>query len=465
MPINAEIPLRVERPRFMTPGDLLSLRDLQTRSQLNQFNLEQAPEEARLRREGLQTDIDYKKALALSQIGKQGEEKEKKDYEEAVRHASALVAAAPQERAGIWKAIRQWSVSKDPQNDAKLPQEWDESLLPKFQALAYGAMEPGKAAAIQAERQAYPAAGQPQQVPLSQVGQLTSQPAFAQEGVPLPPQNLPPQGPQFGTGAVQPWSTGTGVQPGPNSMTLPTETVTDKMPEETPDSLRREAKATEARGGKVNYEKAKDLRARADKLDDRIGREFNQAEQIRVREEAIKGRQFAEKSKGIENANKLRDDFTKASKVFVDTKDAYTRIRESASSPSAAGDLALIFNYMKLLDPGSVVREGEFATAQNTAGVPDRVRNYYNRLISGERLGDDQRIDFVDRAEKLYKGMLRNQENLEKQYGDLATRAGIDKKDVVINFRPAVSAQDGKGPRRRKEDNNPPKTIKWDDIK
>jgi len=34
---------------------------------------------------------------------------------------------------------------------------------------------------------------------------------------------------------------------------------------------------------------------------------------------------------------------------------------------------------MKILDPGSVVREGEFATAQNSAGIPERIRAKYNR--------------------------------------------------------------------------------------
>jgi len=39
-----------------------------------------------------------------------------------------------------------------------------------------------------------------------------------------------------------------------------------------------------------------------------------------------------------------------------------------------------------MLDPGSVVRESEFATAQNAAGVPDQVRNMYNKVLSGTRL-------------------------------------------------------------------------------
>lgn len=137
----------------------------------------------------------------------------------------------------------------------------------------------------------------------------------------------------------------------------------------------------------------------------------------------------------IKDANSMRDDFTKASKDFILTRDAYTRVKESARDPSAAGDLSLIFGFMRMLDPTSTVREGEFATAQNAAGVPDRIRNYYNRVMSGERLAPDQRADFVSRADGLYQGALRNHTKIEGQYTEIARRAGLDPRDVVISYR------------------------------
>lgn len=103
-------------------------------------------------------------------------------------------------------------------------------------------------------------------------------------------------------------------------------------------------------------------------------------------------------------------------KAFQSQASAFGRINASAANPSAAGDLALIFNYMKLLDPGSVVREGEFATAQNAAGVPDRIVNIYNNALEGTRLNDNQRADFVSRAKKIYKDAENQYENYESQY-------------------------------------------------
>jgi hypothetical protein len=50
-----------------------------------------------------------------------------------------------------------------------------------------------------------------------------------------------------------------------------------------------------------------------------------------------------------------------------------------------------------------VVREGEFATAQNATGVPERIQNIYNKVVSGERLNASQRNSFKGQAKKLYE--------------------------------------------------------------
>ena len=136
----------------------------------------------------------------------------------------------------------------------------------------------------------------------------------------------------------------------------------------------------------------------------------------------------------FDQANKLRDEHQKLSKSFIDVRDSYGRIQESAKDPSAAGDLALIFNYMKMLDPGSTVREGEFATAQNAAGVPERVVSMYNRAMSGERLADNTRSDFLKRSGSLYKRQLTSQRDLDKTYKALANRLKVDPDLVITRF-------------------------------
>ncbi len=130
----------------------------------------------------------------------------------------------------------------------------------------------------------------------------------------------------------------------------------------------------------------------------------------------------------------MRKEFSGQSKDYRSVRTAFSKVQETAKNPSAAGDLALIFNYMKMLDPGSVVREGEFATAQSAAGVPTQVRNVYNRLVSGERLAPEQRQDFLNQAYNVYSAQASGQNLLEEQYRDLADRSGYDPENVVIDY-------------------------------
>lgn len=130
----------------------------------------------------------------------------------------------------------------------------------------------------------------------------------------------------------------------------------------------------------------------------------------------------------------LRKEFLKESKTFIEQSSSMSRVEESAKEPSAAGDLALIFNYMKILDPGSTVREGEFANAESSAGVPTRIRNTYNKLVSGERLSGTQRTDFLDRARRLYKGAVKIHKSREGFYRDLANDRDLPVQNVISDL-------------------------------
>lgn len=135
------------------------------------------------------------------------------------------------------------------------------------------------------------------------------------------------------------------------------------------------------------------------------------------------------------DVSKLRAEFNKQSANYVKSRDSYNRLAASARDPSAAGDLALIFNYMKILDPGSTVREGEFATAQNAGGVDDRVRSLFNSIVNGQRLTIPQRTDFVNRAGMLFDEQDRAHNELRRQYEGIAQRANIPLEDALVDYR------------------------------
>ena len=63
----------------------------------------------------------------------------------------------------------------------------------------------------------------------------------------------------------------------------------------------------------------------------------------------------------------------------------------------------MIFAYMKMLDPRSVVREGEQQQARGTGGMFDYLANTYNSLRGEGSLTDLQRKSFRDAAFAYYK--------------------------------------------------------------
>lgn len=110
---------------------------------------------------------------------------------------------------------------------------------------------------------------------------------------------------------------------------------------------------------------------------------------------------------------------------------AYQRVLDSAKEPTAAGDLALIFNYMKVLDPGSTVREGEFATAAATGSFGEQIQAAAQKIMSGQRLTPEQRMDFVKRAGQLFQGAAGLQEGTNARYTDVAQQYGYDPARIV----------------------------------
>src|SRR5262249_33475083 len=134
--------------------------------------------------------------------------------------------------------------------------------------------------------------------------------------------------------------------------------------------------------------------------------------------------------------NQLRNDFVRDSKEFQVVRDAYGRVQAALAGPKGGiQDIGLIYGYMKQVDPGSIVREGQAASVENAAGVPDWVRNLYNRLLSGEKLPDKVRDDIIAHTGKLYAEAESNQQKLETDYRDKAKRKDVNGDNVIVNYR------------------------------
>jgi hypothetical protein len=140
--------------------------------------------------------------------------------------------------------------------------------------------------------------------------------------------------------------------------------------------------------------------------------------------EALKASGGIDPAKVFEQEEKLRKEYQVRSKVYGELGTTFANIKSSAGAKNGPGDIALITGFMKMLDPGSVVRETEFATARDTAGLFTQLQNRLEKAKNGQLLSSAQRDEYVA---------------LSKQYLDSAQKkSGEDKKAlgvVVKNYR------------------------------
>lgn len=135
-------------------------------------------------------------------------------------------------------------------------------------------------------------------------------------------------------------------------------------------------------------------------------------------------------------AGKLRDDYTGVvnKSGWPDQQNYYDRMKSIGQDATGASDLALVFSFMKVLDPTSAVREGEYANAQNTAGLPGWVVAQYNKVKDGAILSPAQRTNFLQTGDKIYGTAFKKQEKIRNDFTEKAGRAGVDPRDVLVDF-------------------------------
>ena len=147
-----------------------------------------------------------------------------------------------------------------------------------------------------------------------------------------------------------------------------------------------------------------------------------------------------------ESINKMRKEYNSLDEVkaFKPVRAAFLKVRQSAEKPSAAGDLALVFNYMKILDPGSVVREGEFKTAADATAwlqkseadgvaIPAPIAQAIRKLKDGTILTDAQRKDFVNIARKAASAQFAPVKDSYLQYRNIVNQMQLPESLTLPN--------------------------------
>jgi hypothetical protein len=132
--------------------------------------------------------------------------------------------------------------------------------------------------------------------------------------------------------------------------------------------------------------------------------------------------------KGFENELTLKKTFAAEPvyKAYNEMQSAYSQITDSIKSASPAGDLAAATKFMKLLDPGSVVRESELAMAMAASGALDRLTNLAQMRIAGTKLTDTQRKDFQQLSDQLFSTATATYNSKRSEFEQMGSAYGLN---------------------------------------
>lgn len=146
------------------------------------------------------------------------------------------------------------------------------------------------------------------------------------------------------------------------------------------------------------------------------------------------------------NEHQLRAELKPHEKVFAETDSAYRRILAVTKAPSTAGDMAVIYNFVKMADPGAQVTESEFKNAERAKPLLDGLLPKFGMewkdveaAWTGKGLGTTQRQDFLNQAKRLHGVAVTKFDEKKNEYRTLAKKYDLDPERIVSAPQPPVS--------------------------
>lgn len=155
----------------------------------------------------------------------------------------------------------------------------------------------------------------------------------------------------------------------------------------------------------------------------------------------------ADPSKAREDADNLRKEFNALPEVknFKEVVPIINAAKDAPNTP--AGDFALIYGVGKILDPGSVVREGEMSLVIKSGSPAERVKGYLSYLSGNGRLTPTQRAELTSMLDVRVGEMGTAYDAAKTTYKGIAEKRGYSPEDIftgqpaVKQSKPAASAE------------------------
>jgi hypothetical protein len=151
--------------------------------------------------------------------------------------------------------------------------------------------------------------------------------------------------------------------------------------------------------------------------------------------------------------NTLRDEFNKKTLPFETAATAYQKLDAAIKNGNSADSYAAIIDYVKTLDPGSTVREGEYTSAKlaGAGGAWGKFKQWAENIRSGE-MTDDVKKNILQSAKGLitaeHEGYKRVKGDYKRKVNDYKKRGYDINESAVLTEYPELEAifQEQKSP-------------------
>lgn len=128
----------------------------------------------------------------------------------------------------------------------------------------------------------------------------------------------------------------------------------------------------------------------------------------------------------LSNINTMRDDLRTQTATFDIVKNGFDNIQAFYSSPGAVSDYALAVGFAKIVDPGSVAREGEVAAVAGAGAMFPALGMALKNAFDGTgKLTPETRAEIFALAQKMYVNKANDTVATIGRYKELAKRAGL----------------------------------------
>lgn len=172
-----------------------------------------------------------------------------------------------------------------------------------------------------------------------------------------------------------------------------------------------------------------------------------QTQGLEIQRQGLDLRRELANNKPVDNSktwraeDNLRSDFDKLTKDLREELGATSKITQIVSAtppgqkPDAITQQSLVILLNKFLDPGSVVREGEFDRVVKAQGLEGQARNLYDRIVKGQPL-DANTIRQINGLASLYAQAATGKlQSIANDYTGIARKRGLDVEAVISDPR------------------------------